>query len=455
MDHHYPIKNPAHAWFPEARYGLFLHWGPSAVVARGEQSLFRDHMDHREFQKLACAWDPSTCDMREWARFAKSAGFRYAVLTTKHHDGYCLWQTKFSDYSSAAQAPRCDFVAEFCAAFRAEGLRVGLYYSFIDWRLPAYFEGPEKDPEGWAKVRDLCHFQVEELLTQYGQIDLIWFDGIWPRDADDLESVELVRKMRQWQPGILINNRLGRSSAADSKQIDGGEGAGGSQALGDFGTPEHHATAEKNRLWESCQVSTWRLWGFAAGERWRAADQLLDALCDCAAKGGNLLLNVGPDAEGRLPTPFKERATAIGDWLATHAEAVFQTDGGDLTEFVTRGYQTLRGNDLYLIIRFWHGVAEMRLPDLPTPLESACLITNGTHLDFTQDGDVITLRGLPTKSPTPLFPVIRLRFTERPQTTPWGKERLWGGDPQRVAEWARTRGDGPNVDGSWPADRKP
>lgn len=449
MDHHYPLKNPAHAWFPDARYGLFLHWGPAAVLGRDSQALFRDHMEQRAYAEMACNWNPGACDMREWARFAKASGFRYAVLTTKHHDGYCLWDTAHSDYSSTAQAPRRDFVAEFVAAFRAEGLRVGLYYSFIDWRLPAFFEGPAKNPDGWARCRDFCHAQVGELLTNYGKIDLVWFDGIWPRDAEDMQSAQLVEKMRRWQPDILINNRLGRSNSTDGQQVDGGEGAGGSRTLGDYGTPEHHATAEKTRLWESCQVSYWRLWGYSPGERWRSADQLLDSLCDCAQKGGNLLINVGPDPAGHIPAAFRERAGAIGRWLQTHGEAVFQTDGGDLTECLTRGYQTLRGKDLYLIIRFWDGAPEMRLPDLPTELESATLLTTGQPLEFVQKDDVITIKGLPNQSPDPLFPVIKLRFTERPTTTQWGRERLWDGDPQRVADWARTRGEGPNVDGSW------
>lgn len=441
--------DPRHAWFPDARYGLFLHWGPAALIGRDSQALFRDHLDQRDYAAQACAWRPSSCDMRAWAKFAREAGFRYAVLTTKHHDGYCLWDTRLSDYSSAAQAPGRDFVAEFCEAFRAEGLRTGLYYSFIDWRLPAYFEGPVRNPEGWRKCRDFCHGQVEELLTRYGPIDLAWFDGIWPRDAEDMRSTELLEKMRRWQPGILINNRLGRSAVADGLQIDGGEGAGGSRVLGDFGTPEHHATAERTRLWESCQVSYWRLWGWTRGERWRSAAQLLDSLCDCAQKGGNLLLNVGPDPEGRIPGAFAERAHAIGQWLRVHGEAVFGTDGGDLTEFITRGYQTLRQNDLYLIVRFWDGRSEMRLADMPTPLSSAVLLTTGETLEFEQKGDVVVLKNLPVDSPSVLFPVIKLSFASRPETTQWGRERLWSGDPLRVAEWARERGEGPMVDGSW------
>lgn len=449
MQHHYPLKNRAHAWFPEARYGLFLHWGPYAAVGRDAQALFRDHMDQHDYARQACAWNPQQCDMRQWAKMARAGGFRYAVLTTRHHDGYCLWDSQLTDYSSVQQAPKRDFVREFVDAFRREGIRVGLYYSFIDWRLPAFFQKASENPEGWEKVRAYCHGQVEELLTHYGKIDLVWFDGIWPQDADTMQSEKLVARMRELQPHILINNRLGMDSSPEGSHVDGGAGAGGSRTLGDFGTPEHHATAESTRLWESCQVSYWRLWGYTPGERWRNTDQLLDSLCDCAAKGGNLLMNCPPDADGLIPPEFVVRSQAIGQWLALHGEAVFDTDGGDLTEFITRGYQTQRSKDLYLIIRFWDGQSTMRLPDLPTKLLEASLLTTGQLLGFEQNDDVITLHGLPQEAPTPLFPVIKLTFAERPTTTQWGHERLWDGDPQRVAHWASTRGEGPRVDGSW------
>ena len=430
-------------WFVEARYGLFIHWGPYAQYGRGEQVLFREHLDPLEYEQRACAWNPGRFDARQWAATTKAAGMGYACLTTRHHDGYCLWDSATTDYTSMAQAPKRDFVREYVDAFRAEGLKVGLYYSWCDFRIPAYYAGPEKDPEGWAAMRRYIHAQVEELLTRYGKIDYFFYDGVWPRCADDLQSIELLRKMRAWQPGIIVNNRLGLDGNRDLAHVDGGAGAGGDQDEGDFGTPEQTIIPEK-RLWESCQVSTWRLWGYTGGERWKSAPQLLDLLCSCAARGGNLLLNVGPTGDGELPLDFTKRALAVGRWLQQFGEAVYGNDGGDLTEFITWGYETLKGNDLYLICRFWNQGGELRLADLPTPATRVELLNTRRLLPFEQKKDVLTIRGLPEQLTVAddLFPVIKVTFSERPQTGEWGETRLWGGDPQRVARWAARRGAG-------------
>lgn len=228
-------------------------------------------------------------------------------------------------------------------------------------------------------------------------------------------------------------------------------GAGHSDQLGDFGTPEHHITADTHRLWESCQVSTWRLWEFTRGERWRSADMLLDMLCECAekggARGGNLLLNVGPEPDGQLPAQFVERSREIGDWLAVHGEAVFGTDGGDVTEFVTRGRQTTKGNVLYLIIRFWDGRPSLRLADLESRALRVTLLTTGQELVFEQAGAVLVVHGLPAEAPTRRFPMIKVECDSPPRSGRWGRERLWGGDPSRVAEWARARGTSVWLDG--------
>ncbi|GIO35304.1 alpha-L-fucosidase [Paenibacillus antibioticophila] len=430
-------------WFTESRYGLFIHWGPYAQWGRGEQVLFREHLNHEEYAKQACAWNPRHFDPELWAYTARRAGFKYACLTTRHHDGFCLWDSAFTDYSSAKQAAGRDFVKEYTEAFRKAGLRIGLYYSWIDWRLPAYFDGPQKDPEGWEKVRTYLHNQVKELLTNYGQIDHFFFDGVWPRNADDLQSVELLEEMRRLQPHILINNRLGYSNKIDGYRADGGIGAGDSDTLGDFGTPEHAIASEATRLWESCQVTTWRLWSHVIGERWRNTDVLLDMLCECAEKGGkhggNLLLNVGPTADGQFPPEFVERALEIGRWLDVHGEAIYGTDGGSLTEFITRGRQTMKDNKLYLIIRFWDGRPELRLADLTSRVLDVELLTTGQSLPFEQDGDTLIINGLPREAPTRLFPVIRITCDGKPATNEWGEYRLWEGDPERVAAWARER----------------
>lgn len=435
-------------WFPEARFGMFIHWGPYAAHGRGEQVLFREHLDQQEYARSACAWEPEQFDAAAWATVAAQGGMKYAVLTTRHHDGYCLWDSQVTDYTSAAQAPRRDFVREYVDAFRAAGLRVGLYYSLADWRIPAYWNGPESDPQGWAAFREYVHAQVRELLTHYGKIDVIWFDGAWPHSAQEWQSAELVAMMRELQPEILINNRLGAVDAADT--VDGGgviEAVGHSGSLGDFGTPEHHISPDPNRLWESCQVSTWRLWGYTTGERWRPADFLLDMLVEAASKGGNLLLNVGPDGSGQMPPEFVERAGAIGAWLRIHGEAIYGSEAGEVCEFITAGRQIRKGNRLYLVIRFWDGCGSLTLAGLDTRVLRAVLITTGQALSFKQSADYLTLHGLPRESPTPLFPVIRLECDGPPAPRSWAKYRLWQGDAHRMAIWAAARGNSVWADG--------
>jgi alpha-L-fucosidase len=427
-------------WFQEARYGLFIHWGAYAQIGRGEQVLFREHLDQNEYARAARAWNPARFDAAAWAQQALRGGFRYAVLTTRHHDGFCLWDSATTSYTTAAQAAGRDFVREYVEAFRAAGLRVGLYYSLADWRIPAYWDGPLKDPQGFEKFRAMVFAQVEELLSKYGKIDVIWFDGAWPHPAEDWHSAELVALMRRLQPDILINNRLGTlpvASYTDPTHVDGGTGPGESLQLGDFGTPEHHITADPNRLWESCQVSTWRLWGYTRGERWRPADLLLDMLVESASKGGNLLINVGPTPEGELPAEFIERSDQIGRWLETHGEAIYGCEAGEVCEFITYGRQTRKGSHLYLVIRFWDGRGELHLGGLATRVLRAVLLTTGQELAFEQGEDHLLVKGLPLERPTALFPVIRLECDGQPTARPWAADRLWTGDPARMSAWAR------------------
>ena len=422
---------PTHwRWFNQARFGMFIHFGPYAAHGLGEQVLFREHLDQRQYAEQAARWNPRRFDAEAWAQCAKQAGMKYAVLTTRHHDGYCLWDSALTEYTSAAKAPKRDLVAEYVRAFRKAGLRVGLYYSLADWRIPAYWAGPGNDPEGWREFRRNVHGQVSELLSNYGRIDVIWFDGAWPHPATHWQSRALVRAIRRLQPGILINNRLGSDTG-------GAFGGGRSKKLGDFGTPEHHITADPDRLWESCQTSTWRLWGHTRGERWRPADVLLDMLVQSAGMGGNLLLNVGPKADGTLPAPFVKRMREIGRWMAVHGEAIYGSERGDVCEFVTRGWQTVRGNRLYLVIRFWDGRPELRMAGLKTRVREARLLTTGRKLTVRQDGDVLHLWPLPKRSPTKLFPVIKLTCSGPPEPARWARNRLWCGDPLAYLNWAR------------------
>lgn len=433
-------------WFNEARFGLFIHWGAYAAIGRGEQSLFREHLDQVEYARNAFAWNPRRYDAKRWAEIAANAGMRYAVLTTRHHDGFCLWDSQYTDYTSAKQAAGRDLVGEYVEAFRNAGLRVGLYYSLADWRIPAYWAGPDRDPQGWESFRTYVHNQVRELLSNYGTIDLLWFDGAWPHSQQEWGSQAIVDMARALQPHIIINNRLGVATKTDADPGDT-MGVGQTRRLGDLSTPEHQIIADPDRLWESCQVSTQRLWGYTVGERWRPAHYLLDMLVETAGKGGNLLLNVGPTPEGEMPAEFVERAEAIGRWMTRHGEAIYGSEAGDVCEFITYGRQTRKGNNLYLVVRFWDRTGEIRMAGLATPVRRAVLLTTGEQVDFVQEGDVLHLTGLPIEPPTNLFPVIRLECDGPPRPAAWAADRLWQGDPNRMTAWAAQRGTSVWADG--------
>lgn len=421
-------------WFYQARFGLFIHWGPYSQYGRGEQVLFREHLDQKQYAMQSMAWNPEFYDPREWAAMAVQGGFKYAVLTTRHHDGFALWDTALTSYNSVRGAAGRDLVAEYVQAFREAGLKVGLYYSWADWANRAYWSDPAGDPAAWEAYRDGVHRQVEELLTNYGQIDVFWFDGAWPHPASAWDSPGLLKRMKELQPDILINNRVDACSPFSASQ-GAVEFAGESKTMGDFGTPEHHITAEDDRLWESCQTSTWRLWGYARGERWRPSDLLLDYLCHASSLGGNLLLNVGPQPDGRMPAVFAERCADIGSWLQIHGEAIYGTERGDVTEFTTKGWQTKKGNSLYLIYRFWPQEETERIAELETPVQRATLLTTNQELEVENQADAIYLKGLPVTPPTSLFPVIRLDFDSEPKPKEWAEGRLWNLDPRLMLPW--------------------
>lgn len=435
-------------WFATSRLGLFIHWGPYALHARGEQVLIRELMDQDAYARAACAWRPSAFDPRAWARTARQAGFRYAVLTARHHDGFCMWDSALTDYGLARQGAGIDAVAAYAEAFRAEGLRVGLYYSLADWRIPAYFAGPARDPVGWSGFRAYIHGQVEELLTRYGPICEFWFDGAWPRNAAAWDSEGLLAMMRRLQPDIMVNNRLD-SRDPDAPPPPSGqiEAAGESRVLGDFGTPEHHTTAEAHRPWEACHTTTSRLWGHAAGERWRDSAQVLDLITDAAAKGGNLLLNVGPDAEGCLPSQFLDLCSRLGPWMAVHGECLADSEPGpEPGESVTWGRIIRRGSTMFLVVRFWDGRGELVLHGLGSRALAARLLGSDAVLTLSQDDDRLVVRGLPVRPPGDLFPVIRVDCDGAPRpTSRYGP--LWNGDPMRYHAWASARGSSVWMDG--------
>jgi alpha-L-fucosidase len=337
-------------WFASARFGLFVHWGPySARGLEPSWPLVGGSPVFRHCQDLAVAdyyaghaeWIPPEGSPREWARAARACGMQYAVLTTKHHDGFTLFPSEHSAFGIGMNAPGRDLVREFVDACRSEDLRVGLYYSLSDWAHPDYppfrddmrpylaFAYPRPEPDAWARYVADLRGQLEHLLTAYGQIDLLWFDGGWERQASEWGSPDLEASIRSWQPDIVINDRL--------------------PGVGDYESPEQSVPSPPPAgRWETCMTMN-HSWGPVAEDTDRKSTSLLlSTLADVAAGGGNLLLNVSPAGDGRLLDWQRERLGGIAAWMDRHGEAILGTEAG-LAPGQFYGPTTRRGASLYLL----------------------------------------------------------------------------------------------------------
>ncbi len=334
-------------WFDEARFGLFLHWGLYSILSdpdRNEWVLFGKNLDHAEYNLLSRQFDAKRYDPLHWARLAKCAGMKYVVLTTRHHDGFCLFDTKTTSFNSVQTAAGRDLIAEYIAALRQEGLRVGLYYSIKSWQWPAINHGPGADPDGWEKMVNETHEQLRELMSNYGRIDLLWYDGCVVPGVQDNQirarywrSSELNSMIRSHQPHIIINDRSGLPE--------------------DFSTPEQRVNPPASgRRWESCMTVN-QNWGYNIHDRqFKSTHTLKKALIRCARYGGNLLLGIGPRADGTIQDEFVIRLQTIGDWLQINEQAIRHSRRTDYTEAEhVAGPVTQRGNTYYFHLSEYAG----------------------------------------------------------------------------------------------------
>lgn len=321
-------RSPRTDWFINDRLGMFIHWGLYAMPARHEWVRQREQISIADYQKYFDRFDPDLYAPSQWAKRAKAAGMKYAVLTTKHHDGFCLWDTQQTDYKATNTPAGRDLVASYVDAFRAEGLKVGFYYSLLDWHHPDFtvdrLHPMANNAEERAKNvdRDMSRYaaymreQVRELLTGYGKIDILWFDFSYPgedgKGAADWESEKLVALVRDLMPNVIMDNRL---------DLPG---------VGDFITPEQFQPDsgyfdEHGVLlpWEACQTFSGS-WGYHRDESsWKSMHQLLWMLIDGVSKGGNLLLNVGPTARGEFDDRACDRLDGIGRWMHCHSRSIY------------------------------------------------------------------------------------------------------------------------------------
>ncbi|MHB0874848.1 MAG: alpha-L-fucosidase [Anaerolineae bacterium] len=407
---------PDSQWFIDAKFGLFVHWGMYSQFERGEQVLFREHLAPSQYATMARAFLPSQYDPAVWAATAAAAGMKYAVLTAKHHDGFCLFDSAVSEFTARRTGPGRDLVAEYVTAFRHAGLKVGLYYSLADWRWPAYFAGPAKVPDDFARFIEYTHAQVRELCSNYGPIDMLWFDGAWPHDAETWRAAELLATIRRLQPNALVNNR----AALD----------------GDFDTPEQQIKASAlGRPWEACITSTERFWGYHSGDLpWKTSLDVVHMLAKTAGGGGNLLLNVGPRDSGAFPEPFVAMAREVGHWLARNGESIYGTRRG-VVDVITLGYMTVKSNTAYLHVLYWPG-NEGRFAGLANRVLSARILADGRPVHVEQSGEQVLLHDLPTEPPDLYDTVIALELDGPARALPWAEDFLWQGDASRMTEWA-------------------
>ena len=381
-------------WFRQARFGMFIHWGLYSIPARGEWVRSREKMPKEDYQKFFDEFCPEDYNPGEWAALAKRAGMKYAVLTSKHHDGFCLWDTKLSAYKSTNTPARRDLVREFLESFRAQGIKVGLYFSIIDWHhedFPHFgdsYHPMREDPAHSNKGRnfdrylDYMHGQVRELLTDYGKLDIMWFDFSYKDMAGETwKSSELIKMVRSLQPGIIIDNRLEGSGEESGTILS----ANPTDYAGDFACPEQMIPPEGIRNetgesvpWESC-ITLNKHWGYnALDNHWKSAKMVIRMLTECVSKNGNLLLNVGPDARGRIPKECIKVLEEIGLWMSENNNSIYNCGKAELPK-PEWGRFTQNGNKLYAHI-FEEQAGSICLPGLAGKIEKIRLLSDGSEI---------------------------------------------------------------------------
>ena len=352
-------------WFVQARFGMFIHWGLYAVPARGEWVRSNERMPEEKYMPFFREFDPSAADPKAWVQAAKEAGMGYVILTAKHHDGFCLFDSELTDFKSTNTPMGRDIVREFLEAGREAGLKVGLYYSLIDWHHPDFphygdrYHPMRSDPAASNEERDFerylayMHEQVKELCTRYGRLDVLWFDFSYNQlRGEAWRANELADMVRTLQPGILLNNRL-EVSGEGFGSLAQGEPA---PCHGDFVSPERMVPPEglfdpqgRPLYWETCTTMN-HSWGYCAGDPWyKPAPLLLKKLVECVSKGGNFLLNVGPDGNGRIPRQAMDTLKYLGQWMQINGESI-RGCGPSGMEKPEWGRITRRENVLYLHI---------------------------------------------------------------------------------------------------------
>lgn len=417
------------SWFQRVRFGMFVHWGLYALPARNEWVQHKEEIADEQYQQYFRRFDPDLFDPQAWADAAADAGMKYVVVTTKHHDGFCLWDSKLTDFKAPNTPAGRDLLRPLVEAFRTRGLKVGLYHSLIDWHHPHFVIDPHTGPYRHAPNRALLnrgrdqakyarylHGQVHELLSEFGRIDQLWLDFSYPKPdgqgkgRDDWGSVELYRMIRELQPHVVLNDRMDLGEGWDAK------------------TPEQFQPRQWVRVdgqpvvWEACQTFSGS-WGYHRDEAtWKSPEQLIGMLIDTVSKGGNLLLNVGPTGRGEFDGRAVERLSAIGQWMRRHGRSIYgctQAPAPFLTPPDCRLTYNPQTRRLYVHVLAWPFV-ELHLDGFEGRVAYAQLLNDASEIERkarpewklaqAAEGNAkgtLTLR-LPVRKPDVTVPVIEL-----------------------------------------------
>jgi alpha-L-fucosidase len=393
------------AWWRDAKFGMFIHWGIYAIPAQGEWYMNNAHVPRDVYAQYAKQFDPTQFNAAEWVRVAKEAGMKYLVITSKHHDGFCMFRTTATKYNVVDDTPwHHDPLKDLAEQCRKQGVRFCVYYSIMDWHSPD--QEPAEDGSGDnlvynptrivpGKLDDYIRYmktELHELITQYHP-GVIWFDGGWPSWWTAEDGKSLYDWLRKQDPSLIINNRVG--------------------GAGDYGTPEQTIPGIGPKgLWETCMTIN-NDWGYNKTDfDFKSAQDLIRKLCDIASKGGNFLLNVGPTAQGIIPQPEVDRLLAMGKWMHTNGQCIYGTTRSPWLRQQFDGRITVKGNDLYLEV-FSAPNGDVELHGLKTRVLSATALDGNTRVAFQQDGDKLTVT-MPQKLDE-YATVIKLTLANKPE----------------------------------------
>ncbi len=415
------------AWFREARFGMFIHWGVYSVPAGewqgktnyAEWFLEETKMPVSQYEKYAQQFNPVKFDAKAWVRMARDAGMKYIVITSKHHDGFGMFRSDLTDWCIKSTPFQRDPLKELADACQEAGIKMCFYHSIMDWHHPdwgqrrAWNDKVPVTPPDMDRYTAYMKGQLKELLTRYGPLGILWFDGEWENPWTHERGVDLYNYVRSLQPQIIINNRVGKARAG-MEGMDAGK-----ERIGDYGTPEQQIPATgfgPGVDWESCMTMNDH-WGYNKNDQhWKSTRTLIHNLVDCASKGGNYLLNIGPTSAGEFPPASIERLAEIGKWMKVNSESIYATTASPFPK-LTWGRctkkETASGTTLYLHVFDWPQDGKLLVPGLRNSVAGAKLLAEGRKLATSPTPDGVTIN-LSAQAPDTIDTVVVLEVKGQP-----------------------------------------